>query len=93
MKITIEPVTNGAILEVDLQEEDARPRRTVYEFDCDEMQLEGLLCMMREILEALGVLGSKHDRLRPAVVLTHGEDYECREKTCALCGRTAQAEA
>jgi len=85
MKITITPAQNGATMEMDQQEPECPPTRLVFQYDLDAGEADGLACLLREVVDALGECGSKHDHARVRIGIEHGEDYECRDAECAIC--------
>ena len=90
-KIIISPASNGAMVTVDLGEEDMVPQNTVYLFETDfPAKLEGLVSMLYAIAEDLGACGSKHDQQRLCIDIVHGDNYDCVEAGCPICARLAE---
>jgi len=88
VKITIHPAMNGATMVVDQQEPDIVATSEVYEFcdDNDDASLSGIVRLLHDVAEHLGVVGHKRAKARLSITVEHGYDYECDDKAnCAIC--------
>jgi hypothetical protein len=69
---------NGVILEV--------PGEMPEVFEFDDQRRRRLMHLLCAVLEILGASGSKWDRERVEVRIVHGRGYECKDKSCEICG-------
>jgi len=82
MKIIIEPVDYGAIYTIVNDEGHAR---SVYAFEEDD--LDDLVGMLHDLVEDIGMDGSRHSKERIRVTVAHGDKFMCTEKQkdCPIC--------
>ena len=89
MKITIHWAINGATVIVDRQEPETTPISEVYEFNDDNEDnctgIQGMVRLLHDLAEHLGVVGHKRSRERLKITVEHGYDYECSDKDCKIC--------
>jgi len=79
MRVTITPTMNGAYTEFD----DENVTRMSYQFDKEDGQLDGAQEMLYDIIDWIGLVGSRHDSARLQVRVVHGDKHEC--KGCNIC--------
>jgi len=89
-EIKIERVSNGAILTyTDYDGEGKACReRIVFKYDTDAEvgNWEGLIDLLWQVAELLGILGSKYDKQRLEIRIVHGSSYVCKDKkNCEIC--------
>ena len=74
MKLTLTQISNGVVL--------TTPEgSTAYTFD--KGNLEGLMALLFDINNEIGLPGSKHDEQRITIKVEHGSDWKC--KGCSIC--------
>ena len=83
--VTVEPVSNGAI--VTIRSEGEADQREVFEFESGPgaSGLEKAAHMLWAVADAVGLGGSKHDRERLEIKVVHGSNYVCTDKRCKIC--------
>jgi hypothetical protein len=77
VKIIIEIISNGVV--VKYPDED----KISYVFDNDKP--EQCVEMLYNILDTLGMSGSRYDKKRIYIKIEHGDKYECKDKKCEIC--------
>ncbi len=89
-EIKIESMSNGAVLSYNGYDDEGKPfkEKTVFEFDIDSEHgnWEGLIGLLWQVVELLGVCGSRYDEKRLYIGLIHGDKFVCKDKkNCCIC--------
>ncbi len=90
-EIKIEDVSNGAVLSYNGYDDEGKPfkEKTVFEFNTgseDSEGWEGLISLLWQVVELLGVCGSRYDEKRLHIGLVHGDKFICKDKkNCSIC--------
>ena len=78
--MTIKSVSNGYVLEFNhgFEAVSDSPHMAVYEYDDikDHSELEAVQRLLYQVIQELGVYGSKHDVRRLRIVIEENEDYK-----------------
>jgi len=78
MRVTINMVSNGAVVEYDDGE---NVERVAYRYAMnDPLDAQEMFC---DISDWIGLAGSRHDKTRLYHVIRHGDKYEC--SGCDIC--------
>ena len=86
MKIIIEKVDNGAILEVKGKDSEYNGLKEAYKFETDnDSSKEGLEDLFWQLKEILDGCDGKYSKERISIKRVHGREYKCKEKNCEIC--------
>jgi hypothetical protein len=81
MKVTVTPIINGAYVEYDDEE---NIDKIAYRFSENE-SLEDATAFLYDIIDFLGLIGSRYSKERIHFDIVHGDKYEC--SGCDICSK------